>query len=304
MADSNITLSEMKIQWHPAFCAAVELELLANREELDFQREYNLSKKPMQIDLLVVKKQKGVSIENEIGRIFRQYNVIEYKSPEDGLTIDDVFKTVGYAYIYKSLGERVDQIPIDQLTVSLIRESCPEKLFQSMETYGFTAEKKYEGIYYIKGLPIPSQVVVTRELEREKHRSLRILSRNALEEDICGFVEDAQKLTLQGDRNNIDAVLQASVSANYQTYGEIKGRDPIMCEAMRRLMHDEIAEEVREAQMAGREEGRTEGRAEQARVTALNLFKRGMSVPDIAESVAVSIKLVQEWLAGGTSLAK
>ena len=77
MANENLTLSDITIQWHPAFCAAAELELSANRAELDFQREYSLSKKPLQIDLLVVEKLDDVRIQNEIGRIFRRYNVIE-----------------------------------------------------------------------------------------------------------------------------------------------------------------------------------------------------------------------------------
>lgn len=122
MTSENVTFSDIMIQWHPAFCAAAELELLANCEELDFHREYNLSKKPLQIDLLVVEKLDDVSIQNEIGWIFRRYNVIEYKSPGDGMTIDDFFKTIRYACIYKGLGEMVDQIPVDQLTVSLFRE--------------------------------------------------------------------------------------------------------------------------------------------------------------------------------------
>ena len=178
MANENVTLSDVTIQWHPAFCAAAELELSANRAELDFQREYNLSKKPLQIDLLVVEKLDDVSIQNEIGRIFRRYNVIEYKSPGDGMTIDDFFKTVGYACIYKGLGKTVDQIPIDQLTVSLFREGHPEKLFRSLESYGLTVKKEFDGVYYVEGLLIPAQVVVTRELESGKHLWLKVLSRN------------------------------------------------------------------------------------------------------------------------------
>ena len=149
MANENLTLSDITIQWHPAFCAAAELELSANRAELDFQREYNLSKKPLQIDLLVVEKLDDVSIQNEIGHIFRRYNVIEYKSPGDGMTIDDFFKTVGYACIYKGLGETVDQIPIDQLTVSLFREGYPEELFRSLEKYGLKIKKEFDGVYYV-----------------------------------------------------------------------------------------------------------------------------------------------------------
>lgn len=38
-----------RIHWHPGFYAAAEIELRQNREELEFHREYNLSKKPLQL---------------------------------------------------------------------------------------------------------------------------------------------------------------------------------------------------------------------------------------------------------------
>lgn len=47
-----------KIQWHPGFYAATEIELRQNRKDLEFHREYNLSKKPLQIDLLIIEKLK------------------------------------------------------------------------------------------------------------------------------------------------------------------------------------------------------------------------------------------------------
>ena len=59
----------------------------------------------------------------------RTYNVIEYKSPEDALTIDDYYKTVGYAYLYKGYGKHVDAVPIDELTVFIFRATRPEKEF-------------------------------------------------------------------------------------------------------------------------------------------------------------------------------
>ena len=104
---------EDKIQWHPAFYGAAELELRENKNDLIFEREYNLSKEPIRVDLLIIKKVTDVVIRNEIGRIFKTYNVVEYKSPENGLTIDDYFKTDGYACLYKGLGETVNQIPAD-----------------------------------------------------------------------------------------------------------------------------------------------------------------------------------------------
>lgn len=284
MGNGNVTRSDLDIQWHPAFCAAAELEFMENKGELDFQREYNLSKKPLQIDILVVRKHDDVNIKNEIGQIFRKYNVIEYKSPDDGLTIDDFFKTFAYAELYKSQGRAVDQIPINQLTVSVVREGKPEGLFRCLEKYGFNVKKKFDGVYYVYGLHLPAQVIVTRELNQEKHRCLRVLSRNALEEDAMAFVEDSHKFTDQGDLLNVDAILQVSVSANYELYNELKRRYPKMCEAMKTLMRDEIVE----AQKAGE--------MKKAKETAFELADMGLSVEKISKVIKVNIETVKGWL--------
>ena len=67
--------------------------------------------------------------------------MIEYKSQEDNLTIDDFYKTVGYACLYKGYGQYVDQIPIAELTVSIFRESYPRKLLLTLEQQGHKIEK-------------------------------------------------------------------------------------------------------------------------------------------------------------------
>lgn len=109
------------LQWHPAFCAAAGLEFHEDIERLELKPEYNLSKEPIRIDLLIIKEGSTGQIKNEIGHIMRTYNVIGYKSPEDALTIDDYYKTVGYAYLYKGYGKHVDAVPIDELTVFIFR---------------------------------------------------------------------------------------------------------------------------------------------------------------------------------------
>lgn len=245
LADSTqeIVFRDLRTQWHPAFCAAAKIELLSNKEELEFQQEYNLSKKPLQIDLLIIEKTKDVSIDNEIGRIFRRFNVIEYKSPKDGLTIDDFIKTIGYACIYKGLGEKVNQVPLHELTVSVFREEKPEKMMRDIERDGGKIEKVSDGIYYVKDMLIPAQIVVIKELNGAKHRSLRILSPRAQEDDIRGFLNEAKDFSEPGEKADADAVLQVSVSENMELYNEIMGRYPEMCEALKTLMKDEIDQE-------------------------------------------------------------
>ena len=245
---------KVEIQWHPGFYGAAELELLANREALEFQREYNLSKKPLQIDLLIIKKLADVQIENEIGRIFKKYNILEYKSPDDGLTIDDYYKTIGYACFYKGLSDRVNQVPADELTLSIFRETYPRELFKALKKSGCTIKEQFPGIYYILGnVLFDTQLVVTGRLSRETHSSLRILSRNADAEDVRTFLTKAKQLNSPGNRHNADAILQASIHANKRLYYEVR-RDSGMCEALRELMKDEIDQILEEAAAKAAEE--------------------------------------------------
>lgn len=254
----NTVTSDIKIQWHPGFYAAAELELSDNQDDLLFQTEHNLSRKPLQIDLLVIKKKKNISIKNKIGAIFRGYNIIEYKSPDDGLTIDDFFKTVGYAYLYKGLGETVNQIPIQELTVSLFRSEQPHGLLYHLEECGCYIEQHAAGIYYVKGLLIPAQIVVTKELKASEHISLKALSRNVPEQELRQFVTYINNLIRPGDKEKADAVLQVSIAANRTCYDEIR-RNSIMCEALRELMKEEIEAELKTARTEAVRQGRQQG---------------------------------------------
>lgn len=85
-------MEQGKLQWHPAFSAALRIELEEELEILDIVDEYQLSKKPLQMDILIVKKRKDIPVKKNIGRIFRKYNIIEYKAPDDYLSINDFYK--------------------------------------------------------------------------------------------------------------------------------------------------------------------------------------------------------------------
>ena len=112
-------MNDTDIQWHPGFVSAMELELIDYKGMLYFDSEHNLSKKPLQIDLLVIKKDRPVEITNEIGRIFKKYNVMEYKSPDDSLNIDTFCKVQAYEALYKSEGSTANEKQIKTLQCHL-----------------------------------------------------------------------------------------------------------------------------------------------------------------------------------------
>lgn len=234
-----------KLQWHPAFCAATELELRQDLDVLELIPEYNLSKKPLQIDLVIIKKMDWKrTLQNEIGHIMRGHNILEYKGPGDELTIDSFFKVIGYASLYKAQGIAVNKIPASEVTVSFFRNAYPKALFQELKKEGYILKKMYPGIYYVRGkVPFPVQVVVTSQLERKAHCSLRVLTTQVEMQDAELFLEQIHYLESKNERSNIDSVLQVSVNANKQVYSLLRRKNE-MCEALRELMKDEIEKEL------------------------------------------------------------
>lgn len=252
-----------KSHWHPAFCGATEWELKKNKKDLIFEPEHQLSKEPLRMDMLVIKKNPVAIIENEIGRIFKQHNVVEFKGSGDGLTVDDYYKVIGYACLYKGLGKHVNEIPANELTVTLMREAYPRELFKELKESGVKITEKYSGIYYLSGNTLfDTQIIVTKKLDGDKHSGLRILSRNAKEDDVRKFIKEAGQTREPDDRQNIDAVLQVSVAANGKLYDKVR-RNKIMCEALRELMKDEINEEIAKASAKASAEASVKAKAEE-----------------------------------------
>ena len=109
------------------------------------------------------------------------------------MTIDDFFKTLGYAFLYKGLGEKVNQIPLSELTVSLFRASVPKELLNQLSKEGYIIEKQVSSIYYVNGLLVPTQIVVTNQLNSQNHESLKVLSKSAQTDDIQRFTDLIRK---------------------------------------------------------------------------------------------------------------
>ena len=251
-----------KIQWHPAFMAAMDLELIQNRNDLIYEKEYNLNTKPLEIDLLVIKKNPSVHIANEIGYLFKGHNIVEYKSPEDHLDIDTFYKSMAYASLYKSYGKTVDEIKADDITVSIIRETKPEGLFRYLKEHGFSVTNPYQGIYYIKGqIMFPAQIIATGELDKKNHKWLRALSGQLQRDNIQELLDSRNGMTQKSDLELADSILEVCIGANRQVIEELM-EDDSMYEVLMEIMEPkiklreeklrrEIQEEVRKEDLQG-----------------------------------------------------
>ena len=286
--------SPEKIQWHPAFAAAIGLEFRDDYKDVIIQQEYNLSKEPIRIDLLISRTDGNFRrFNNEIGHIMKSYNIIEYKSPEDSFNIDDYYKTIGYAGLYKGMGEYVNKIPAREVTVSMFCTRKPVKMFNMLKEDGTIIEQRYPGVYYIKGNTLfPVQIVVVKELNSTLHSSLRVLSDSADREDVETFLQNSVKTNEPWEREDIDAVLQASVSANKELYEAIR-RDSGMCQALRELMKDEIDKEIEGAESRGEKRG-------EANLIS-NMYNNGVTPEQISNMTNLKLDKVKRIIYGNTT---
>ena len=237
------------LQWHPAFCAGVQIELAEAGADLTFIREYQLGRKPKQVDLLVIKKEGTQRIRKNIGRIFRRHNIVEYKSPKDSLSVDDFYKVYGYACFYKSDVKTAESVDMDELTITFACHRYPAKLFRHLrEKRKFQIRKVEEGIYYIIGDYLPIQILLLNRLPEEENLWLRNLT------DHLSGEEQAERLVKEywnHKDNTLDqAVMDIIIRANRKQFEEAKN----MCDALREL----FAEELKENYQAGEDQGRRE----------------------------------------------
>lgn len=232
---------ENKIQWHPAFCAVMELELSADRARLEFDREHNLSKEPLRIDLLVIKKNSTDVIKNEIGSFFLGYNIMEYKSPDDGLNIDTLYKVLAYACLYKADTGGIDEIKDTDITITLVREGRPEKLLcQLGERYPVV--KKGKGIYFIDKMLFPVQIIATGELDADSHIWLKSLTRSMDRNQAEQFLDICECLTDDVDVSNAKAMARFVSDLNNEVFDKILDGGGKMSEALKRAIESDLRE--------------------------------------------------------------
>lgn len=279
--------SEIKKQWHGPFCSAVRLELVENKGDVDFQNEYNLSSKPLQIDLLVIKKTEEVSINNEIGKIFRGHNLMEYKSPGDGMNIDTYYKVLGYACFYKANGHQIDAVREDDITISFVREGYPRELFRYFRERRFAVEKKYPGIYYVRKEGFfPMQVIVSGELNKELHIWLTSLTRNLKTSAAETLVYRIGRLKEKDEQMNASAVLNLAMEANREVFEKVKEENP-MFEELQKLMKPHTDKIVQEAVK--------EAVQENTGSVIDNMIKKfGVSLEDACDTVGITLEQYQQ----------
>lgn len=278
-----------KIQWHPAFADALKLELAEYSSILEIEEEHQLTEKPLQIDVIIVKKTKNVNTLKNIAKIFKKHNIIEYKSPTDYLSIDDFYKVNAYAYIYKTNSNIVDSIKIEELTITMVSSNLPKKLIKHLEKLNFGVNNVEEGIYYIDGTILPMQIIVVNELPKKVNRFVRLLTRGLdIRQEIGMLVEDCANdnknkkyehlLDIVGQTNLIQ-LMEVIDMARKLTVEEEQAIDRVVEKF--NLKQKWVGNGLLEAELKGKAEGKVEGKVEGKAEVFLKLLSiKGIKLPE------------------------
>ena len=166
--------NEEGIPWHTAFFEAIQMELDEYSQDLQFISEYQLNTQPLRIDVVIIKKSRDVVIEKNIASIFRKENIVEYKNPDDYVSIDDFYLVYGYACVYRAL----NKVDIKELTLSFVESRYPRELLAHLrEVRGYSVEEKWPGIYIVRGDILPIQIIDNRKLSEEENIWLKDLDK-------------------------------------------------------------------------------------------------------------------------------
>jgi hypothetical protein len=209
-----VTKADQRIDWHTAFFQAIQAELVDYAELLEFHSEFQLTSAPLRIDVLIIKKVPGAVIEKNIARIFRDTNIVEYKSPEDSLSPWDFEKVYGYACQYSA----AEKAAMTDMTVTFAAARHPGKLLQKLrDERGYRLEEREPGITVVHGDVMAIQVIETKKLVPAENLWLQSL-RTDLDPDGMDTVTNARDKL----KAAIGAYLNALISANPETVKEMK----------------------------------------------------------------------------------
>jgi hypothetical protein len=193
---------------------------------LSFEFEHPLNTEPLRIDVVIIKKEKGVVIEKPLGALFRGVNLVEYKSPQDYLATDDFHKVGAYARLYSVL----NQVEITDITLSFVEESHPRKLLEYLrKVYGYEVTETWRGIYHVSGDILPVQIIESKRLTEDDNLWLRDL-RGGLDAERLRKVIETGKGMPKG--SPVAAYMHMVLKANPQGLREVMKMSDTALEAI------------------------------------------------------------------------
>ncbi|MCL2225096.1 MAG: hypothetical protein FWB96_09050 [Defluviitaleaceae bacterium] len=237
MEESNAnSANEIRLDWHSAFFAALQAELIDYLDVLEFHQEYPLNEQPLRIDAMVIKTPPGMVIKKNIAEVFRGHNIIEYKNPKESLSVSNYIKTIGYACLYQA----VESVDYKDITVTLVCTKHPESLLSDLcnDTYcRFRVLEKHPGIFEVEGERFPVQIIESKLLPHEENAWLSSLKENT---DRATLERALEMDSSVKEKVNLSAFWYVVANANVDMISEVVKMSYAQVESKWEKLFDEI----------------------------------------------------------------
>jgi hypothetical protein len=291
-----------RISWHPAFFEAIQMELEEYSQDLQFISEYQLTKEPMRVDVVIIKKTRDITIKKNIAAIFRKDNIVEYKSPDDHISINDYYQVYAYACLYK-VQRHGD---IREMTITFVGSRKPRELLGHLKKErGYKVEERWHGVYIISGDILPIQVIDSRKLSVEENLWLRDLDNRLGVAELERIREEVKK---QGKESQVKAYYDVVIRANrkklFEEFKMMYTVDNYLEELLKESgVYDKIgaffeARGIAEGKVMGMTEGKvmgmTEGKEIKAEEIAKNMLMSGFSPEQIAKLSGLDVEKIKK----------
>ncbi|MBR0169006.1 MAG: hypothetical protein IJQ08_10060 [Synergistaceae bacterium] len=227
-----------RTRYHNGFYAAMKVEYDLIHAEVKYEQEIQLGEDPVRLDFLIIKAEG--ELKDAIGEYFRKVNLFEYKSPEDGLSIDDFYKAQGYALIYKGYDRKVNELPIEEITLTFVRHVYPRELMKELKKSGYEIRETHRGIYRVEGrMMIPVQIVVSSRLAEGEYEGLRLLAKGCTKEAVLKYAERVIASKDEHVKTNAGTVIEICLSINKELDRQIK-EDEAMHKTIREIFKEDF----------------------------------------------------------------
>ncbi|MDR3012419.1 MAG: hypothetical protein LBU70_04335 [Chitinispirillales bacterium] len=282
------------------------ITMLLRGYKVDIYTEYELYKKPMRIDIVVINLLEDVVIENTVMRFFKKHNVVEFKGPKETLNIGAFDKVLSYFYAYLSQ----KSARFDETTITFVSTKHPKKLLKILRE-----DRKYKiiasesrGIYYItiEGVPFAHapamQLVVSNELSAADAEWIKAVRDDWTAEYGVEVLEKVEN-TADSQLREIAHLLWLANNNNWKE----GGMHPVLEKRLMKLMVESgAAEKLRlegwqgglqegwqEGRQEGQQEGWREGIEEERKKNAKAMKAEGIDVKIIAKITGLTANAIK-----------
>jgi hypothetical protein len=170
---------KVRTWWHPLLANLLRWQL---GEHYQLEEEVPVGQKPLQIDVLLLRKREG-ELPEDVRRLlaglaehFSEWTLLEFKSPTDTLRAGDLQTFLAYALLWRAQNQPL--LARERLHMLVLAPRLTRPYREEMEVLGMTAHAEAPGIWSLQGGPVSHRlwVLETEILAGLEHPLLTLFS--------------------------------------------------------------------------------------------------------------------------------